>query len=1186
MIKWKLNIYNLIFVLCFILLYVKCQTKIKDEYKQREENYFNYTLEPGKIILKYLNDSNKNYFNFTEGINEDLLVNLYSPSCDIYLYNLNRQNVSLMFTTGNAISIKIKNKSFKTAQINPVPKSYLINDYPKYKNKRICPLVINTIEVNKFTLLVEKREPTFLYFYENLRQIILSYNITELMENSSITLSFSFNNITKFNINISDIIYTTIINSTTIFLDSDSLSKIKEKILNINITHIENKNCSLIFQIIEPNSIYALQKNNLNKGFITSNYLNQYYYMQVFEEEGEIMLHNKRNIGKLFGVIKSNIDPYNILEYPKDEKDNKLEFNKHIQKLSLNSKYTSHCKEGCYLLITYYNENYNSNKPIINYEYTLYARIWNVEDEIPQIINIPINEFIFGTFEEDSFINHYYSSFIPYETKKLVIQIQSNHIEGFIGKGKKKLVTSKKKAYSDLNITLDKINIEFSKDELKELGYLNSEISLAFRSKNYFEKIFSFYYFRISILKDNDKILIYPFDSNVGNNCSPEKEGNNSYYCYFLLSNNNKEFNLNFSVSTSIQEDNYTIYYYHNNEKIKSKYIKYYLSNANDKDLQSIIFKYEFQDNKIKTILSTFNNMKDLTYPQIYSSQIYIFSNSNKNINFAVSNRNCLLIYKHIYGRAIIGFDKYPKIITDLNFNGKAITIPNSEVKNITLQSKEDFIFYLKLKSVDENLDIKEIFYDESLNDIIFNTQFPVYYYIKYKNQDILELNFRIINIEDKNTTTEININGYILNKTTLNRKLNGEFIELKEPITGYYDKGLKNGILQINKLDINESEENNITDIYILIKIDGKHYITNSLSVEIIALNSSLIPVNQYIMGSFKSIENSENITYLIRNNIIDNNDNNLIIEFSPNYEEIKLNFDTSKEFTYNKENIAKGIQKYRISTSNNNIKEIYLNINKPKKMSFGNFLFRYYFTKKNEEFIYKFNASSYKIKNYTKYIKSKAYICLEFDQFEIFFNDVLVRHNATNINENDDVYNIINSEIRLKIYGYLYKKVKQNNKFKELLNTSAITLSESSFENDTEINYAYNNKFELCFGNLSRKEFEYDLQIKINIIFSNYFFNKDSLVYSLPVDFSKEFKKNEVEKFIKKNYIFLIIIGVILIVLLIFIILYFKLIKKAKSLEERVLSISFTSGNEEELFKENLKDKQTNASFDDAFI
>ena len=1184
MIKLELYIYNLIVLISYILLYVQCQTNLKDDYKQKEENFFDYTIEPGKVKLKYLNDSVKQSINFSEEINDDLLVNLYSPSGDIFLNSYNNQSVSLIYKSGSSISMKIKNKSFKTAKIILMTKPYLINDNPKYYNIRLCPLAINTIEVNKFTLLMEEKEPTFLYFYENFTQIILSYNLTELIEKSSVTLSFSFNNITKFNINISDIIDTTISNSTTIFLDSESLSKITDKILNIHITHIENKNCSLIFQIIEPNSIYFLQKNNLNKGFITSNYLYQYYYMQVLEEEGEIILHNKRNIGKLFGVIKEHINPYNISEYLKNEEDNKLEFNEHTRKLSFNSKNTSHCKKGCYLLITYYNENYDINNPIINYEYTIYSRIWDVEDEIPQIINIPINEFIFGTFEDGSFINHYYSTFIPNETQKLVIQIQSNHIEGFIGKGKKKLITSKKKTNTDLNITMDKINVEFQKNRLKELGYLNSEISFAFRSKNYFEKIFSFYYFRLSILKDDEKILIYPFDSNVGNNCAPEKE-NNSYFCYFLLSNNYKQFNLNFSVSTSIQEDNYTIYYYYNNIEYKSKYLKYYLSNANDKDLQSIIFKYEFQDNKIKTILSSFNNMKDLTYPQIFSSQIYFFSNSSKKFNFAVSKRNCLLIFKHIYGKGVITFDKYPKIVTDLNFIGKPITIPNSEVTNISFHSEEDFFFYLKLKSVDQNLDIKEIYYNESLNDLFFNTQFPIYYYIKYNNQDNLELIFRIMNIEDNNTTTDItdiDIKGYILNKNILNRRLNGEFIQLNQSIDGHYDKGLKNGILQINN-NFNEYNKNNIQDdIYIFIKIDGKHYINNYLSVEIMAMPCYLVPVNQYIMGSFNS---SKNITYLIRNNIIDNNkDSNFIIEFSPNYEEIKFNFDNSKGIYATMDNITKGIQKYRINATN--FKEIYLNINKPEKIPYGKFLFRYYFTKENEEFEYKFNELSYE-KKYYKENDTQASICLEFDTFEIFFNKKLVNHNLTSINETDK-YNKNLGEIKLKIHGSLFKNVKENNQFKELLNTAALISSEISYENVTGITYNNDNKFNLCFRNMSRKDFKYDMQIKINIIFSDYLFNKDSLVYALPVDFTEEFKdKNIIMNFIKNYFIFLIIIAVIIIVLLIFIIYYFKLKKKNKSLEKRVLSTSFTFENNDETFDESQKRKETtNSEADNPFI
>jgi hypothetical protein len=183
--------------------------------------------------------------------------------------------------------------------------------------------------------------------------------------------------------------------------------------------------------------------------------------------------------------------------------------------------------------------------------------------------------------------------------------------------------------------------------------------------------------------------------------------------------------------------------------------------------------------------------------------------------------------------------------------------------------------------------------------------------------------------------------------------------------------------------------------------------------------------------------------------------------------------------------------------------------------------------------------------------------------------------------------MYNKNYSEIRLKIYGSLFKKVKKKNKFKQLFNTSALISSESSFENDTEINYKYNNKFELCFGNMSRKDFKYDLQIKINIIFSNYFFNKDSLVYSLPLDFTEEFKNKEngIFNFIKKYYIFLIIICGIIIVLIIFIILYFKLIKKTKTLEERVLSISFTKNNDETL-SEYSGGKQSDSDYENAFI
>ena len=774
-------------------------------------------------------------------------------------------------------------------------------------------------------------------------------------------LSFTFNDVSKFNINIKDIINTTISNSTTIFLDSDSLDKIKGDTLYIRIEQNENNHpCSLTFQIIKSESIYILQRNYINKGFITSKNLNQYYFMEVFQEEGEIMLHSKRNNGKLFGLIKlkSKVkSPHNISEYLKEEKDNEIEFNEHTQKLSFNSSHTKdqnkNCKKGCYLFLTYKNENKNTKKedPIIGYEYTLLARIWDVEEFSPQIINFPFNEYIFGTFEDNSFINHYYSVFIPQGIEQMIIQIESNFIEGFFGDGKKKLITFKN-TENNLNLTNEEKIIKFTNDTLKD--FYNKEMSFAFRAKNFFEDTFSFYHFRILILKENDNNLIYPLDSNIGNICLPERDENkvDNYYCYALLSNNYNEFILNFSVSTSKLKDNYSISLYRNYKSEKSVPNKYYLSEVkNDKKLKLILFKFEFEDNRPKTILSMFANDKDINSPKFYSSQVYILSNSSKQFNFNFNYGNCLLIFKYISGSGNILFGEYQKIEVNSNYFGKPITIPISEVKNITFKTEESFIYHLELNYIRPKSNIKELIIDESRNELLFDTQFPIYYYIKYENQENIDINYRIINLEDE-ATTNILINGYIINNEELEKKLDGEFIELEQSIRGLYDKTFKNGILQINEdiiknfSKIDESDNLNNETKFVLIKIDGKHYISNSLSVEIIAMSNNngnyLVPVNQYIMG----YNLFNNIKYIIKNNIIDNNDNKIIIEFSPNYKDIKLTFDNLTEIPTYKENMTTDIQKYII---NSNDKEIILNINKPERISNGNYLFRYYFTKNN---------------------------------------------------------------------------------------------------------------------------------------------------------------------------------------------------------------------------------------------
>ena len=985
-----------------------------------------FTLEAGKVQMKYVNDTNRKPFIFKdEGINNDLLVNFYSLSCNIELSSYTSQNISTLKLNGNAISMRIKNNSFQTTDIIIKEKIHLINDINKYENKKNCPLIINTIDISNLSLFVEENEPTILYFDENyLEKINLSYQIEEITKIISyITLSFSFNDFSKFNIIIPDIINTTISNSTTIFLDQDLLGKIKGDKINISIEIIGNKYpCLLTFQIIAPEPVYILQREYINKGFIDTYNVYLNYYMEVFEEEGEIMLNSKRQSGKLFGLIKNKegINPYNKNEYIQNEKDNKLEFNEHTQKLSFNSEHTKNCKNGCYLFLTYYNKNNQTQKPIIGYEYSLLVRIWDVDDYSPQIINIPFNEYIFGTFEENSFINHYYSIFIPKGIEEITIQIESKFIEGFFGEGKKKLITFKKNL-NNLNLTDNKMIIKFTKNELKD--YIGKEMSLAFRSRNFFENIFSFYYFRILILKENDTNLIYPLDTNIENICLPEKDKNkeDSYYCYALLSNNYREFYLKFLVSTSNQNDNYNISLYKNYIEEENIDKKYFMSDIyyDYHKLNLILFKFEFKDDKPKIILSSYSNDKDLNYPQIYSPKIYRLFNTSKVFNFNLKKGNCFLIFKLIYGRGVIIFDNYPSIDINENYLGKSITIPFSEVKNITFKSnkEEDFIFYIKLEYVSQKLEMKEIIYDESMNEILLNTKFPIYYYIEYSNQDNIDINFRIINIEDTNTTTDIIINGYILNQTTFKRRLNGDFSELKDSIIGKYDKISKNGILQINEAHVNkyfknveDDKKNNIIK-YILIEIDGKNFINSSLSVEIIAMSKNngnyFVPVNQYIMG-YRAFNN---INYLIKNYTTDNN-TDIIIDFSPNYKDIKLNFDKSTKILTCKEDIINGIQKYRINTKN---KEIILNINKPERILNGNYLFRYYYLKNDDEFEYKFDQLSY-IKRKINDEDNKADICLEFNKFEIYHNKTLVSYDISNIKGNE-INNEMKNGIRLKI-------------------------------------------------------------------------------------------------------------------------------------------------------------------------
>ena len=194
-----------------------------------------------------------------------------------------------------------------------------------------------------------------------------------------------------------------------------------------------------------------------------------------------------------------------------------------------------------------------------------------------------------------------------------------------------------------------------------DLGFdLNNKyISLAFRSKNYFEDIFSFYYFRIFYLKANET-LFYPVDSNLGNLCFPEKNNEtDKYYCYLILNNNYNELSSNFSIAGTNQIEYFKIFYAPiykngNNEEIKYDYkeFKYIFSNKNESNkISHIFFRFEFSEGGIKNIVSAFADKSSDNCPQIYSGQMYLLYDMTKFFHYSLIH-DYVFYYKWIGGYA------------------------------------------------------------------------------------------------------------------------------------------------------------------------------------------------------------------------------------------------------------------------------------------------------------------------------------------------------------------------------------------------------------------------------------------------------------------------------------------------------------------------------------------------------
>ena len=1155
---------------------------------QDEENIF---VEPGLSKTYYLQYQKDTKFVFNIPDDNYIQINIHAVNC---FFNIDFKGDTLKSLNKDTYSLNIS-----SSNPNITIKPLLDVAYGQYKENyanKTCPLSMNSYvlnnEQNEPEVKITNQEVSYFYFQPQEYNLLkISYNIKEVTEESYAGLFFQFNEKSNFIINI---IYRNekdknprtqeIYNSTTLFLDSTFLLYDPEtKIggyLTINITNLDEKPVLMRFKIIEKDSISLLQKNALNYGFLTSKTSYQYFYTEVFQgEEGELVLHNKRIYGRLYGKIvnKADIskeDLNNISIYPNNNTNSSyiLDFNYHTSQLNFSYINTSTCSDGCYLLISFEQKHSEGDFPLIGYEFTILTRFWNYTDYISEIVDIPFNEYLIGGFEKGSISHHYYSLFIPEDAEKIIIQIESNYLDGFFGEGRLKINTVKQIGNTEqLNLINDKNLLSL---EVKKLGLVGKTVSFAFRPKDYFSDIFSYYYFRVLYLKENET-MYYPIDSNLGNLCSPEYNNvTGKYYCHLKYNNEFNEFSRKFAIASAILNELYIVNatrYFKNgtNETISKQFVYPYLDI--NKDIDYYLFIFEFPNGELKNILTTASdNVVDI-YPQIYSYQMFFIMKSYKMNHFQMI-RNYTFYYQYVYGysgNVSISFLNYQKFVSSRNFRGKPFSVSiSSETDNVIISSDEpNFVYFMKLQYNMKNKVVEEIKSGETYSQFIIGRNFPLYFYFKIKNKDSInvDINLRINSYISEVIENNFEIYGYVLDENTIQRKINGEFIQLNDAIPGYYSNSFKVGLLQVNR-----PVHNNQDYILIEVRSGNKNYIDSYLLVQLVTkeYNNDIyfLLLNQYVtetMDDEKGEIRPENKYYLS----LDEKENRYaLLDFSPNYPDIYIEFDKSANvnstFFYHS-----GFNKYKVYSANND--NVYFSVRNPNKRKNANYMIRYYYTR-GREYTYSIDDDNKKI--------DKNMINNEYANISITYNSIkIVSGVIPKEVERDDIY--------FYIYAFLY--IPNKNSTEQLNTTSILYDKKYSYRANAIHYYNYSNKekWSITFENVKRSDnYKYELQLQVNAILLNNIFNEEFLVYKSEIDLTDI-------KYEDKSYLTWVIVGSVLGVIVIglvifFVVKYTRLQKSNVDLKEEMKSMAYSNDVQKNVLIKEQKSSQKESDYESTFI
>ena len=484
------------------------------------------------------------------------------------------------------------------------------------------------------------------------------------------------------------------------------------------------------------------------------------------------------------------------------------------------------------------------------------------------------------------------------------------------------------------------------------------------------------------------------------------------------------------------------------------------------------------------------------------------------------------------------------------------IHLTEQKIYSFSISNKTNFFIYaqnnliFRIKIIHENINeqIKELNYQ--YNSDLNKEKFPLLYIIKDVKYKGININFIFKFNSSNNIYNNLVVKGFGIDYSRISSikdKNDIKGFDFTNGIKGKFDNITNSGIIELSNDVIKTKYKDTykyLDDKYFMIIIENiTSFDFKNLGNEIYVFSKDpdkiLLPINKYIRNSFNLLKNKNiNQKYFFeRENITTNNE--FILEFSSNYENILLVFNN---FTTNSTlEITEGFKQYVLSINSTNSSDYYFNVvimasNKldlDKALKEVNIIIKYY-NKENK--LYKIN-SKYIYNNFTL---NTTNIKKEYSDYNLILN----KNNKIN-NYSEGIYFI-----------YYLRLIKKSNILdNEELNTTALVSSNLLYIDKINTT-GIDNELSFNLSNLENNE-KYIASVFIKIENVK---EEEERYYSIIYEFNTKNIDNEDDT----GYIWIIILIIILFLIIAFIlILIWKKINfKSRSIKDKINEINFESG------------------------